>query len=382
MATASIRFTESFEDQIDDLLMRICIELQLDPTRRGVAVTSYQSVGECLESYPHVALLRPTIYPQGSMALDTTVKPLVGDEFDLDFVCQFFYPAHYFANPIDALDLVEAALRASLVYGPMVERKNRCIRLNYAHKFHMDILPACKDPKNGGTCVLVPDRQLKDWTASNPKGFTSWFDERCRQRAITRMMDKAAPIPNHQEAERKPLLKLGVQLLKRWRDLRYKANPELGPISIVLTTLAAQHYRGEESIALAVDHILSGISDQIRSSFPRLVVLNPKNTDEDLSERWNTKPGAYREFVSGITELDTQWKAILQARGIDKVARSLERLFGEEIAKKAVEKQARDIEAARERRDVGMKKGSGIITALSGGSVVPIPRHTFYGQED
>jgi hypothetical protein len=375
-------FTESFEAQMDDLLMRICIELQLDDTRYKLADTNYRAVGKWLEGQTLVALLKPAIYPQGSMCLSTTVRPLVGEEYDLDFVCEFMCPTTFFAQPVDALNLIDQALTANAVYEPMVERMNRCIRLNYEHKFHMDILPACKDSKNGGTCILVPDRELTNWTASNPKGYASWFDERARQVLVPRLLERAEPIPHQESAEKKPPLKLCVQLLKRWRDIRYKENRSVAPISIVLTTLAAQVYSGEQSIARAVENILSGISDRIRSSYPRLVVLNPKNSDEDLSERWDSNPDTYREFVNGTTEFGAQWSELLRTRGIDKVTRALERLFGGELARRVVEKQTRDIEAVRARNELGMKKGSGIITSFVGSSVVPIRPHTFYGEED
>jgi hypothetical protein len=383
MATAAApRFLESREAQIDDLLLRICLELQLDATRFKLAEANYQAVGKWLESQNLVAQLKPTIYPQGSMLLGTTVKPLFGDEYDLDFVCELICGTMFFRHPADALNVIEQALRASGVYDPMVERKNRCIRLNYAHDFHMDILPACKDPQNGGTCILVPDTRLSDWTPSNPKGFGSWFDGRARQIMVRTMLDKAAPIPEQEPAERKPPLKLCVQLWKRWRDIFYKSNPEVAPISIVLTTLAGLIYLGEQSVVRAMGNVLDETAKAARSAHPRLVVLNPSNSGEDLSERWDSNPSAYRQFVSGITEFDAQWKALEQVRGIDKIARMLERLFGEEITIRVIEKQTRDIEASRSRNELGIKKASGIITGLGGASVERIRPNTFYGHDD
>ena len=374
-------FTELYEAQVDDLLMRICVELQLDETRSKLAEANYRAVGRWLESQNLVARLRPAIYPQGSMFLDTTVKPLSGDEYDLDFVCEFKCGTNFFRNPVDALNLIERSLRANDIYDPMVQRKNRCIRLNYAREFHLDILPACKDPQNGGTCILVPDRQLSEWTPSNPKGFGSWFNNRARTITGRTLLEKAAPLPVQQTAERKPPLKLCVQLWKRWRDIRYRNNPEAAPASIVLTTLAGRSYRGEESVTAAMENILEETSRAIQSAHPRLFVLNPSNGDEDLSERWASQPGAYREFVSGVTDFNAQWKALLQARGIEKVTRALEGLFGEEVAKRVVEKQTREIEATRARNGLGIKKTSGIVTGLAGTSVMPIRPNTFYGEE-
>src|ERR1700679_1844838 len=151
-------FTTSTETQVDDLLMRICEELQLDGTRRERAEQSYRGIEAVLEKHPDIAALRPRIYPQGSMLLGTTVRPLVGDEYDLDVVSEFSCRPDSFQTPIHALNLIENTLRDSSTYGPMVERKNRCIRLNYAHEFHLDILPACRDVLRGGTCIIVPDR--------------------------------------------------------------------------------------------------------------------------------------------------------------------------------------------------------------------------------
>lgn len=375
-------FTESFETQIDDLLMRICIELQLDETRYKLAEAHYQAVGKWLEARESpVAVLRPIIYPQGSMRLNTTVKPLVGDEYDLDFVCELICQPSFFRHPVEALDLIERRLRDNNTYGPMVERMTRCIRLNYEHQFHMDILPACKDPNNGGTCIVVPDRELEDWMPSNPKGYALWFESSANQLLVGQLLEKAEPIPDQEAVEEKATLKLAVQLLKRWRDVRYRSNCDMAPISIVLTTLSAQTYRGERSVARAIAKILTEISELARTSYPRIKVSNPSNENEDLSEKWDTKPEAYREFVKGIADLDTQWTALMRTRGIDRVTRVLEGLFGEEIAKQVVEKQTRDIEAARGRNELAVKKGSGIITGLASSSAIPIRRNTFYGDE-
>lgn len=217
--------------------------------------------------------------------------------------------------------------------------------------------------------------------ASNPKGYAGWFEGRARQVVIRQLLEKAAPLPDPQPVHAKLPLKLCVQLIKRWRDIHYGEGP-LAPISIVLTTLVAHAYRGEQSTVKAMELILTGISSMIRSSSGRLVVLNPANGDEDLSERWEANPAAYRAFTSGIEEFEARWKALFQLRGVDKVARALEQLFGEEVAKRVVEKQTRDIEAARARNELAMKKGSRIVTGLATGTAISIPRNTFYGEKE
>jgi Second Messenger Oligonucleotide or Dinucleotide Synthetase domain len=380
MATApALHFTESIEAQLDDLLMRICVDLQLDETRYKLAERSYRGVGTWLESQSLVARLHPNIYAQGSILLGTTVRPLSGEEFDLDFVCEFICGTHFFGRPVDALNLIERALKSNLVYAPMVERKNRCIRLNYAHEFHLDILPACKDPRNGNTCILVPDRKLGEWVPSNPLGYGSWFNDRSRQSLIRTMVEKATPLPTPQRAEHKPPLKLCVQLWKRRRDIRHIDEPASAPISIILTTLAGSFYRGEQSVTAAMANVLQSTVDAVKSSPSRLVVVNPSNPLEDLSERWDLDVTGYKEFVDGVTEFRDQWTALHRARGIDNVAKSLEFLFGESITKRVIEKQVHDIEAARTSNQLQIKKASGILAGSAGASTMRVKPNTFYG---
>ena len=80
----------------------------------------------------------------------------------------------------------------------MVSPKNRCVRITYANEFYMDILPACKDSTAGGTCIRVPDRDMRAWTASNPIGYADWFHQQC---ALSRrcLLSKADPLPVQQD---------------------------------------------------------------------------------------------------------------------------------------------------------------------------------------
>ena len=80
--------TQDFTTSLDELLFDICEDIQLSPTRHGQAVQRYETLGDVLESEASpFRLLGPRIYPQGSMALGTTVKPVEGPH-DLDFVSQ------------------------------------------------------------------------------------------------------------------------------------------------------------------------------------------------------------------------------------------------------------------------------------------------------
>jgi len=380
MAVApTFSFSDDFHTGLDELLFQVCDELQLPPARHDLAVQRYEALGDVLESERSpFRLYSPNIYPQGSMALVTTVKPVEGPH-DLDFVLELSL-AHNTVNPMRLINALFEFLRGHGVYGPMTTPKRRCVRVKYADDFYMDILPACRNGSGVGTSIKVPDRAIGGWTDSDPLGYISWFDQRCRVRFVARIMDKAAPVPAQQAVAEKKPLQLAVQLLKRWRDLHYaNGDPDLAPISIVLTTLAGHAYRGERSVSRGLTEVLGGIvgfMDDARRRGARLQVLNPTNDREDLSERWDTNPSAYLAFETGMRGFRDRWSRLI-ARG-GNVDAELELLFGEPPVKAALKKRAQRLQESRLAGGLGVT-GSGIITSSRAGTL--IRPNTFYGDE-
>ena len=79
------------------------------------------------------------------MRIDTTVKPWRHVEFDLDLVCELTTPARPL-DPLVAYNLL-ARMKSSGIYAPNpFEPRYRCIRLNYANNFHLDIVPPSPTP--------------------------------------------------------------------------------------------------------------------------------------------------------------------------------------------------------------------------------------------
>jgi hypothetical protein len=373
-------FTESFSLQLDDLLDRIGEKLQISPTQHRLAEERYKTIGQWLEANESLlAPFNPVIYPQGSLRIGTTVRPRGRQEYDLDLVCRLLINWCSIANPVTLLDAVEHRLRQHDIYKNMLERKNRCIRLNYANEFHLDILPACPDVVCCPTCVVVPDRDAKEWRASNPKGYATWFES--RQNLLKAMItERVEPLPGHEPFEVKATLQRVVQLVKRWRDITYAKNFDLAPVSIVLTTLTAQHYSGERSVNEALTNVLDGIVASLSANGKgRLIVLNPTNPREDLSERWNEVPDAYSAFVSGIISFRKAWNNITQQYGIPSVSAGLTALFGEEITKSVVTEQAETIEKFRREKKLAVQRSSGILAATTSPSSHPIKPNTFHG---
>ena len=71
----------------------------------------------------------------------------------------------------------------------------------------------------------------------------------------------------------------------------------------------------------------------------------------------------------------------MQTRGIDRVTRVLEGLFGEEIRNKSWKNRLGTPRPPRAKRTC-YKEGIGMVPGLASSSAaIPIPRNTFYGDE-
>jgi hypothetical protein len=363
---------------LDFLLAEVAKALQLTPSQYNLAAQHYGAMADWLgASASPLSRFRPHIYPQGSMALETTVKPRTQEEFDLDLVCQMLRTG---MTAMEVYNAVYDRLRANEVYAAMIERKNRCVRLNYGHDFHLDIIPAEPDELHGGTSIQVPDRELRCWMPSNPKGYIAWFTHRT-QMSITELRKRVDPLPRPTPADEKPALTIAVQLVKRRRDV-YFADPDLAPRSVVLTTLAAEHYQGTDHVGSALAQIVVGIRQRIDRAAPDpITVCNPTNDDENFCDSFEGA-GRYDAFNRFIRQLERDVQAILATDGIPELQVLLSRLFGEEPVTKAIRSYG---EQLRAQRDLGTLKftGAGVgglsIVERSGDMARPVPRNTNFG---
>lgn len=363
-------------NSLDELLGYSCEGLQLSAKDHADADRAYNAVGAWLAAAgSELHRYDPIIYPQGSFRIGTTVHPIGSNEYDLDFVCEMQGMNWSHIPAVDVLNAVEKRLREHGTYRSMVERKNRCIRLTYANQFHMDILPAAPEIPTNGTCVRVPDRELKDWKASNPKGYAEWFEGRSRLYSERLKEMRIEPMPRAETADEKMPLQLAIQLIKRARDRYYLKHPENAPRSIVLTTLAAQAYTGTASTAQTLHDILAVLS----ANTALMEVRNPANIEEVLSEQWQKDPAAFTEFKNWIQWFGTKWNDAISSRSMDLSAKLTE-LFGEDVVKAAYLKQAGKIGAMRDTGGLGVNNRTGALVGTLASSAAAVPRNTFYGE--
>lgn len=372
-----MRSIASVNSQLDELLEQVCVSLQLSPTQYEDAKEKYEAVGRWLSAPEStLAQFRPEIYSQGSMRHRTTTKPRNQEEFDLDLMCEIQAHSSWFPNPMGLYEAVEKRLQENRVYAEKLERFKRCLRLNYAGDFHLDVTPAIPSPSGEKSSILVPDRTIRSWVSSNPAGFAEWFERRSVPHRQT-MAASLEPLPPNQSSNRKPPLKRAVQLLKRHRNIVF-GGADNAPRSIVLTTLAANHYDGGDNVTDVLIGILDGILGETQRTTDPLVIRNPTNLSEVFSEAWIRDPSAYVAFVEFIQEFRSQLHTLLHSTGFEEISGVLNDLFGKDIGTRAIAAHARHISDARDSGQLRFEKHGATLTTV-GTSSFAVPRNTFYG---
>ena len=160
------------------LLEGMAAELDIPTELAEEAIVEYESVAAWLgdESSPLRPFL-PEIYPQGSFRLGTPVRPIRGDDFDIDLVCRLTLGKAETTQK-ELKNSVGTRLRQDPELSKRIKERRRCWTLTYGQKFHLDVLPSIPDPDGTPTSILLTDRDLTRWQHSNPIGYADWFFSR------------------------------------------------------------------------------------------------------------------------------------------------------------------------------------------------------------
>jgi len=166
--------------------------------------------------------------------------------------------------------------------------------------------------------------------------------------------------------------------MKRWRDIAYAGNREQEPSSIMLTTLAGELYGGHGNVAEGLGAILDQLASILKANDEPLQIWNPANPQELLSERWEEDTRTYESFRVGIANFKQKWDELSRRRGHEDLTTGLEQLFGEGV-RSALREQAEFVEKARTARELGVARGTGMLSAMAGSHVIPVRSNTFFG---
>lgn len=319
------------------------------------------------------------VYPHGSVRTLTTVKPIGKDEFDLDIAIHLKSDTPH--TPQRIYDELKRRMKEyASNHGLKFEAKNRCVRLNYAGDFHMDILPGVQENAFDENKLKVPDRELGNWVSSNPRGYADWFIGKANlvKESLLEKALKAEKLPTDNYSTKKPLQR-AVQLIKRYRDIYFQEDDTFKTSSIILTTIAGQFYEGEESIFDTVDNIVTTIRTKVNLPDGRLKILNPVNTDEDFTDKWDKEPEYYEAFKRFANHLYNEWQKLKMQHGILTEGNIMKGLFGEDVFSKAQTNQAAMIEQLRESKALGASRSTGVLSSTTSLGATTIKKNTFFG---
>ena len=289
-------------------------KINITPEMETHAQKAYDEISELLNE--QLAALGPDIFPQGSFRLKTIIRPIAGEDYDLDFVCRLNLSKDRIA-PGELKRIVGDALKTRYIIGKNLIEKNRCWRVDLPN-FHVDVLPAIPETDLSAFSglgaeliagpIAIPDKELKSWKSSNPKGYAAWFESQSLkvEKGISEhaVMNKADPLPK--QNTNPTILQSVVKIMKYHRDINFKNNPDDKPISIILTTLAAHFYAGEQDIANALRGIVGRIMNAAPTIFDIGQVPNPVLPSENFADKWKDHPerkAAFRKWVNTLHEL-------------------------------------------------------------------------------
>lgn len=341
-------YTDAFTRKLVNSIIEL---LDIPPSYYEQAKERYQSLGRWMHREESTLRnLSPDVYPQGSFRYGTVIRPLFdNDEYDLDLVCSVdLSKSEVTQRDVKHLlgDEVKGYAKANSFKDPVSEKK-RCWRLDYQDgvKFHMDLLPAVPQDEAhiellveqrgvatelallsvGITDIQHPtyEQVHPDWFSSNPRGFGRWFEGIARPAAHGRLK---ALVENRAYAstedvppyEWKTPLQRSIQILKRHRDVMFRRNRKLAPISMIITTLAARSYQGEVDIYETLTNILDRMPAFVKPSWPR--IENPVNRAEDFADAWRTNPNLEENFWAWHTQAKHD-VAALSKQDIDRAER-------------------------------------------------------------
>jgi hypothetical protein len=355
-------------DKTHRIIEAVAASVDIPETAYDKAEARYKDLGEWF-GRPEAACygFDPHIYPQGSFRLGTVVR---GEEYDLDFgcrLCKGIYKATHTQKQLKTLvgSDMEAYRQARSIESALKE-KSRCWRLQYqedgSFKFHMDGVPSIPmdDPQRQllaevmikyGTADFLAQNVAKhagsitdntllnyeqistDWRISNSEGYALWFESRMKlamplleKRAFEA---KAAKVDDLPARKWKSPLQKCVQALKCHRDVMFADNPDGKPISVIITTLAANAYRGEQDVGSAMENILATMGNFVNQQKPR--VPNPVNPSEDFADKWYDSKYANlhleQNFYWWLQQAQEDFAKIGQSRDADFIAEQVREKF-------------------------------------------------------
>lgn len=305
------------------------------------------------------------MYVQGSFRLGTPIRPVNDDEhYDIDLVCELSFGKHQVTQKELKKKLgVEMKLYAKQHGMKEGSEGRRCWTLDYSEgaQVHLDALPAIPDGEGrkialeslslssdwSQTAIPITDtdsanfsERAESWPHSNPRGFTEWFKSRMvvafNEERAQLALEACANVEDVPEHGVKTPLQRVIQILKRHRDIRFSSRPDVKPISVIITTLAARAYGNQRNLSEALAHILDNMHLHIKKRNGIWWIENPTDSAENFADKWESNPERGEAFFEWLEYAHEDFKEIACENNLHLILESATESFGASVASGAV----------------------------------------------
>jgi len=330
--------------------------------RKFVSEDSSDDDGE-----PGIADVLNDFFLQGSYAMGTAVRPANEDEeYDVDVMLALALATD--GEDLPSGEQVLLWLQRRLEGNPDYEGKtsvgHRCVRIDFAGEFHLDVVAAI--PKKGkGTSLWIPDAD-GGWQETDPKGLMRWFAD-CG-------------------SGRDGKLERTVMYLKWWRSIH-----DIEIKSVVLTALLGDHAHQGKSDAEALVATMESLDRWLgrRDDKPR---VNHPTVGCDMAENWTQDE--YEEFRDEFHEATVISRDALDEEDEEESVALWREVFGEQFPKhvpredgKSRDKKAAipteadvdDLRTALKQDLVGASASAGSVYVASGSRRRAVPTRPWRG---
>lgn len=150
--------------------------VNLNQTRLDLLHTRVSSLDNVLEDSTILDdKLEGSVIPQGSYAHATIIRPMSGNDFDADVLLPMVEQVDW--EPKKYTLELKKALDAAPRYVDKTELGKRCVTIQFANDFHIDVVPFI-ERADGKT--YITHRIDNEFVRQDPTAFTDWFNDQKR----------------------------------------------------------------------------------------------------------------------------------------------------------------------------------------------------------
>ena len=244
---------------------------------------------------------------QGSYALGTLIKPVDdNDEYDADI--QIVMNPNSKWEPKDYINEVNRTLADNKTYADKLRLKTRCVTVDYAGDFHLDVVPRVTINDKHYVCNRLENK----FEETDGNGYRDWFNKKNRITGGN--------------------LKRVVRLLKHLRDHKNSFTAK----SILLTTLAGNTIRasdeGTEAVSTVADTletVLSRMNDYLQQHPNMPEIRNPVLPTENFNRHWDQR--RYANFRNRVQAYARPGRQAQAEPSKEKTVKLWQELFGDNL---------------------------------------------------